>query len=170
MAWWPNALYDTCSLITIDKILQIKPDLESHFVGITALEVSFTVDQLQSSVVSRMQARTRIVELPLTEQLTKILEGVQLSIALAEVDILIYATALSNKLVVVTGDKRLAKALQQQGAKVGNVAMILKSLVSSRKLKRSECISLLVELAKGNEFLLGKPDPKWADLKGYKFP
>ncbi len=41
MSWWSNALYDTCSLITLDKMFLDHPEMEDHFQGIMALEASF---------------------------------------------------------------------------------------------------------------------------------
>lgn len=170
MAWWPNAVYDTCSLITIDKLLQIDADLGQHFVGITALEVSFTIEQMREEIAARMNVLAAKVEMPSPERLIEIFREAQLSKALAEVDRLVYATAVAGNLAVVTGDKRLAKALNARGVTVGNVAMILKTLVMSRKLKRTRCTEMLLGLAERKDFLLGKPDPKWSDLEGYSFP
>jgi hypothetical protein len=47
MPWWNNALYDTCSLITLDKMLLDYPEMEQHFQGILTLEASFWTDQLR---------------------------------------------------------------------------------------------------------------------------
>ncbi len=31
MSWWETALYDTCSLITLDKLYQERPSLSQFF-------------------------------------------------------------------------------------------------------------------------------------------
>jgi len=51
MPWWDNALYDTCSLITLDKLLLDHPELAHHFRHVVALEASFSADQLRETVV-----------------------------------------------------------------------------------------------------------------------
>jgi len=41
MPWWDNALYDTCSLITLDKLLLDHPELAHYSRHVVALEASF---------------------------------------------------------------------------------------------------------------------------------
>ena len=54
MTWWKKALYDTCSLITLDKLLLERAALVRHFPkSILALEKSFTVDQLRKDAAPR---------------------------------------------------------------------------------------------------------------------
>ena len=81
--------------------------------------------------------------------------------ALAQVDLLVSATTVAGSLGVMSRDKRLGEALKQQGVTVGDVATILKALVTSPTVKRAKCVELLVELAKQHAFPLGNPDPKW---------
>lgn len=40
MPWWNKALYDTCSLITLDKILLAHPELEHLVQDILTLAAS----------------------------------------------------------------------------------------------------------------------------------
>lgn len=61
MSWWKAALYDTCSLITLDKLLQDRPSLSRWFPKkVLALEVSLSEDQMYAETAERMK---RIVEL-----------------------------------------------------------------------------------------------------------
>lgn len=50
MSWWQTAIYDTCALITLDTLLQIRPPLARHFPQpVPALEVSFSRDQMRET-------------------------------------------------------------------------------------------------------------------------
>ncbi len=55
MPWWDNALYDTCSLITLDKLLLDHPELAHYFRHVVALEASFSADQLREATAQRMR-------------------------------------------------------------------------------------------------------------------
>ncbi len=170
MPWWRDALYDTCSLITLDKLFQIDGKLVRRFGPIAALEVSFSADQMRAAVRSRMRRRVGMLDLPSPENLAAVLRKATLSKALAEVDRLVYATAVSANCTVVTGDRHLGKALKQVGATVGDVAMILRAMVRAQTLRRVRCVELLKALADRNDYLLGKADPSWSDLERHRFP
>ena len=171
MGWWKRSLYDTCSLITLDKSFLERATLSRHFPkGILALEKSFSVDQLRPATARRMRRRVTLQQLPPTAELAAVLESVMLSSALAEVDKLIYATAVHFNLSVVTGDRRLGRALRDAGLQVMDIASILRDLVHSKKLSQAGCERLLVGLARRNDLLLGVPSPTWKDLTDHKFP
>ena len=171
MSWWKTALYDTCSLITLDKLLLERAALARHFsTSIMALEESFTVDQLREETAKRMRTRVTMCPLPTPAQLASLLASPRLSKALAQVDRLVYATAVQGRLAVVTADTRLAKALRAKKIRVGNTALILQELVFTKKLSETGCEKLLVGLASHKDYLLGTPTPCWADLRDYSFP
>ncbi|MGQ4808527.1 hypothetical protein NKDENANG_01910 [Candidatus Entotheonellaceae bacterium PAL068K] len=71
MSWWINALYDTCSLITLDKMFLDHPEMEDHFQGMMALEASFRVDQLRQDTAARMQPRVTGLDIPAAPDLFK---------------------------------------------------------------------------------------------------
>jgi hypothetical protein len=74
MSWWKTALYDTCSIITLDKLFLERASLARHFpTSIAALEESFTADQLREETAERMRQRVTICPLPPTANLTSIL-------------------------------------------------------------------------------------------------
>jgi len=75
-----------------------------------------------------MQSRVDYLDMPDVPELTRILATAQLSKALAQVDIFIYARAVHYQYKVITGDKRLAQALVRERLRVGNVALILNTL------------------------------------------
>lgn len=171
MSWWKTALYDTCSLITLDKLLLERAALVRHFsTSIMALEESFTADQVREETAKRMRARVTMCPLPTPAQLASLLALSKLSRALAQVDRLVYATAVQGRLSVVTADTRLAKALRAKRIRVGNMALILQELVFTKKLSETGCDKLLLGLASRNDYLLGTPTPCWADLRDYSFP
>jgi len=171
MSWWKTALHDTCSIITLDKLLLERPGLVRHFpTSIAALEESFAADQLRDDTIERMRERMTICPLPPTTELTNILASASLSKRLADVDTLVYASAIHHKLAVVTADKLLAKAVQAQRLQVTNIAIVLRELVVAGKLTKKGCEKLLIGLAARKDFLLGTPTPKWADLRDYEFP
>lgn len=171
MSWWKTALYDTCSIITLDKLLLERASLARHFpTSITALDESFTADQLKEETAERMRERVTLCSLPPTAELTSILTSTNLSKRLAAVDKFVYATAVHHQLAVVTGDKLLAKTVRTQGLHVGNVAIVLRELVVATKLTPKGCEKLLVGLAARKDLLLGTPTPTWGDLRDYSFP
>jgi predicted nuclease of predicted toxin-antitoxin system len=171
MSWWKAALYDTCSLITLDKLLQDRPSLSRWFPKkFLALEVSLSAEQMYEETAERLKEIVEICPLPTPTELAGLLSSAGLSKALADVDKLVFATAVHSDLVVVTGDKRLAKAVQQRGLEVGNIALILQELVTTKKLKSSAVEKMLQDLADRKDYLLGIPKPTWNDLKDYTFP
>src|ERR1035441_617388 len=122
MNWWTTALYDTCSLITLDKLLLERPSLARQFPsGFLALDESFMADQMRAETVERMRGRATTQVLPPPAELADLLRKARLSRALAAVDTLVYATAVHGRLTVVTADKRLAHAIQAKGLRVGNI-------------------------------------------------
>ncbi len=171
MPWWNRALYDTCSLITLDKLFLDHPEMERHFQGMLALEASFGADQLRQETAARLQPHVTCVEGPVASDLGRILTATRLSKALAHVDKLVFATAVHQGLTVVTGDKRLARAVAQAGQHVGNVALALKALVIGREVSEATCNALLAHLVQRREYLLSPDRPQtWATLRHYTFP
>jgi uncharacterized lipoprotein YbaY len=172
MSWWKTALYDTCSIITLDKLLLERAGVARHFpTSIAALEESFTMaDQLREETAERMRKRVTICALPTAAELKVILSSVTLSKALSEVDKLVFATAVHHELAAVTADKRLAKALRAKGRHVANMAIVLRELVEAGKLTKKGCEKLLIGLAARKDLLLGTPEPTWADLRDHVFP
>jgi hypothetical protein len=135
MPWWTNALYDTCSLITLDKILLDHPEIEAHVQPILSIEPCFQADQLRQE------------------------------------DTFIYATAVHYQYTVITGDKRLAQALVRECLRVGNVALMLKTLVSNQVVSETACNAILADLVTRHDFIL-PPNrlQTWATLRRYTFP
>jgi len=171
MIWWKRALYDTCSLITLDKLLLERAALVRHFPkSILALEESFSADQLRKATARRMKGRVTIHELPTTTELTRILSSAGLPEGLAEVDTLVYATAVHYGLSVVTADRQLGRVIRDARLQVANMALILRDLVHARKLTVSGCERLLQGLTDRNDLVLGTPSPTWAELEKHKFP
>lgn len=171
MSWWKTALYDTCSLITLDKLLQERASLSSLFPNtILGLEESFSAEQMWQDIAARIKPHVVICSLPPPTELARLLSSPSLSKALSEVDKLVFATAVHFGYGVVTGDKPLAKALQKRRVAVGNMALILQELVKTRKLKSSVAEGLLQGLAGRKDYVLGIPNPTWDDLKNYVFP
>lgn len=171
MSWWKTAIYDTCSLITLDKLLQERHTLSRYFPKkVLALEVSLSADQMNSETADRMRELVEICPPPPLTELANLLSSSGLPKSLSDVDKVIFASAVHSDLAVVTGDKRLAKAVRRRGLDVGNMATILLELVQSKKLKSSSVEELLQGLADRKDYLLGKPNPTWNDLKNYTFP
>jgi len=148
MSWWKTAIYDTCSLITLDKLFQDHPTLSRWFPKeALAIEAGLSADQMYPDTAKRVKRFVSLCELPDPRELASLLSSAGLSKAMSDVDKLVFATAVHLGLPVVTGDKRLAKAIQQRGLLVGNVAMILQQLVKTKKLKASFVTQLLQALA-----------------------
>lgn len=166
-----TALYDTCSIITLDKLILERPAFARFFPKkLLALEKSFSADQLRQETVERMQDRVTHHDLPPTGDLATLLSSAALSSALSDVDTLIYATAAHFGLPVVTGDRVLGRAVRDAGLHVGNMAMIMRELVYQGRLAETGCEKLLEALADRNELLLGAASTTWADLERHSFP
>jgi rRNA maturation endonuclease Nob1 len=134
MTWWKTAIYDTCSLITLDKLLQQRRSLSRYFPKkVLALEVSLSADQMYEETAERMSKLVEIPQPPPLTELANLLSSSGLPKSLSDVDKLVFATAVHHELPVVTGDIRLAKAVRKRGLDVGNMALILKELVQSKK-------------------------------------
>jgi hypothetical protein len=171
MSWWKKAIYDTCSLITLDKLLQERRSLSRYFPKkLLALEVSLSADQMYEETAERMGELVEICQPPPLTELANLLSSSGLPKSLSDVDKLVFATAVHSELAVVTGDIRLAKAVRKRGQDVGNMALILQELVQTKKLKSSVVEALLQGLADRKDYLLGMPSPTWSDLKEYTFP
>lgn len=171
MPWWDNALYDTCSLITLDKLLLDHAELAHYFRHVVALEASFSADQLRETTAQRMRQRVTLSAMPRASDVARILATAGLPRALADVDRLVYATAVHQRMTVVTGDIRLARALTRHGQYVGNMALILKTLVTTHGLAITACDAILADLVKRHDFLLPADAPQtWATLQSYAFP
>lgn len=171
MSWWSDAIYDTCSLITLDKILLDHPEMEYHFQGIRAIEASFWADQLRRDVAARMWPRATRLDAPATPKLTDILTQARLPKSLTQTDKLLFATAIHHGLTAITGDKDLAKAVIRKGLRAGNLALVLKTLVTNRKLSEAECNAILADLAKRHDYILPQRHPQtWETLQHYTFP
>lgn len=171
MSWWKTAIYDTCSLITLDKLLQERRSISRYFPKkILALEVSLSADQMYEETAERMRELVDICDPPPPIELASLLSSASLPKSLSYVDKLVFATAVHTELAVVTGDIRLAKVIHKQRLEVGNMALILKQLVQTEKLKSAVAELLLKDLADRKDYLLGIPNPTWNDLKDYTFP
>src|SRR5262245_3216093 len=122
MSWWKTAIYDTCSLITLDKLLQERRSLSRYFPKkLLALEVSLSADQMYEETAERMSEIVEICEPPPLTELANLLSSSGLPKSLSDVDKLVYATAVHAELAVVTGDIGLAKAVRKRGVDVGNM-------------------------------------------------
>ena len=171
MSWWKTALYDTCSLVTLDKLLQGKPSPSRWFPkAVLALEVSISEEQMLEETAERMKQRIKPCALPSRAVLSKLLKSTALSNTLSDAEKLVFATAVHGGLAVVTGNKALGKAIQQHGLKVGDIAIILQELVKSRKVQSSVAEMMVQGLVVRNVCLLRTPSPTWDHLKNHRFP
>ena len=128
MDWWNQAVFDTCSVITLDKIRQIDPKIGKCFPKtIRVIDATFAEDQLREDTVNRMRP-------------------------------------------VVTADRQLGKAIKAVSLNVADMATLLRELVQNKKISRSACETLLAELAKRMDLILGTTTPSWNDLRSHSFP
>lgn len=171
MTWWKKALYDTCSLLTLDHLFPDHQFLGKLFPrSIRALEQSFDTSQLRPKTAVRIQARVSLCPLPPASTLQKLISSRRLPCSLAALDKLLFAAAVHNELSVVTASRQLAIVVQKKGLKVGCVATILRECVESKQLSRKSCESVLLAFGGRHNCLLGIPGPKWKDLREYEFP
>lgn len=167
MSWWPDALYDTCSIITVDKMLLDDPALARFFPSMATVEPCLAKDNLRVDVADRMRPRVTLVDMPDITEIIRLTAGLPKS--LSETDLVLYATAVQAQRAVVTGDTALAKALQKEKIAVGNIATIIKELVESARLTPADCDRILAALDARKDAIIPRPQT-WARLKSYKFP
>ena len=165
--WWHNALYDTCSIITVDKMLLDDPTLARFFPSMATVEPCLDKDNLRADVAGRMRPRVTLVEMPAIADILRLTAGLPKS--LSETDRVLYATSVHANRPVVTGDVALAKALQVAKIAVGNIATVIKELVHSRHLSPADCDRILAALDTRKDAVISRPQT-WARLKNYDFP
>lgn len=171
MSWWTTALYDTCSLITLDKLLLERPGLSRLFPKtVLALEESFSLGQMREVTAERLRGRVTLCPLPSPTDLTNLWSLSGLSKTHSDADRIVLACAVYSRIAVVTGDRRLAQAVHRRKLVAGNMALVLRELVETKKLAKRACEKVLLGLAIRHDYLLGIPNPMWGDLKDYSFP
>ena len=171
MSWWKTALYDTCSLLALDNLFQLRPSFSRYFPKrLLALSESFSAAQMRKDTAERIMVRATLCSLPPTNELLKLLSSADLPKPFSDVDKLVFATAVHSDFAVVTEDKRLATSVQERGLEVGSVVLILQELVETEKLKSTVVLKVLQGLADQKHFLLRTPNPTMDDLTGYSFP
>ncbi|MBM4320227.1 MAG: hypothetical protein FJ125_09755 [Deltaproteobacteria bacterium] len=169
--WWDDALFDTCSLITVDKVLAIEPVLAAHFSRQRCLEANLSGDQLRPDAAARVRQRATLVELPPLTELARHLGSPHQPSSCSRVDRLVYASSRHYCIPVVTADRQLALALAREGLLAGNITCALRDLVLARYLSETRVVELLRALVAAREHLL--PDsasPIWEALRTYSFP
>ena len=102
--------------------------------------------------------------------LAVIIQKNALSRKLANVDVMVFATAVHYQYPVITGDSNLAKAVKKIKQPVGNIALILKELLQNKLISEPLCQSILDDLAKRNDYILSIDDITCNALKKYQFP
>ncbi|QDV39276.1 hypothetical protein [Tautonia plasticadhaerens] len=170
MCWWTNALYDTCSLISLDYLLLEHPGVEPHFCGVRALEASFAAGQMRADAADRIRARATIVALPDPHNLAHIFCRYPPSVALSDMEKLLFAAAIHHETAVVTRDSRLARSIRDASLVVGNIAVILRELVTTEIVARIRCEAILQALVRRSDLMLGTHEPTWDDLEKHCFP
>ena len=99
MSWWKTAIYDTCSLITLDKLLEERRTLSRYFPKkVLALEVSLSADQMYEDTAERMKELVEICDPPPLTELASLLSS-GLPKSLSDVDKLVFATAVVTLIV-----------------------------------------------------------------------
>ena len=170
MSRWDQALFDTSSLITLDHLLLDRPSLAKHFSTVLAIEASFTLDSMIDERAARLRKLVRLIEVPSNREFDRATTAVRMPASLAKVDRMVLGVGIHHGLGVVTGDRRLARAVQQAGLDVLDMATALKELVESGSLTPKECEQVLVDLATREDFIIGTTAPTWDRLRKYRFP
>ncbi len=167
MHWWDSALYDTCSLITLDKMLIDDPALDCFFPDIRTIEECLSRDNLRKESADRIRPRVGIQDLPPAEELLRLASALSRSLSLA--DKAMFSTAVHYRATVVTADMNLARALVRRRIRVGSIALILKELLHSRRITHSRCDKILADLERRNDLIIGLPQTSLR-LQSYTFP
>ena len=170
--WWDDALWDTCSLITLDLLVQWDEGFRLRIGAPHYVPYSLSHDDLRPETAERLRTIVGAAVAP-PDPLTAIgiVRRAGLGPSVAEVDRAVFVTAVHHALNVVTADKQLARALVARGRQVASVAIILKELVAGSALTTQACDSALAYLVSQQEFLLPPDGPQgWAGLRNHRFP
>lgn len=171
MKGWHGALFDSCSLITLDKLIQVAPTLERQFpTGLAVINGALEMDRVKPETIVRLKPRIRFVEAVGAAVLSEVLERLKPPLGLSEVDRIVLATAVQNRMAVVTGDKKMALTVRREGGQVWNMALILKEFVQESLVSQTEVERILQELAGLNELLIHGGETTWKALSVYEFP
>lgn len=171
MTWWHTALFDSCSLITLDKMIQVSPGLERHFPpSVTVIKDSLEMDGVYPATISRLSERINRMDSIGGAVLENILAKIQVPLGLSQVDRIILANAIHFKMSVVTADRKMAITLRRLGTEVSNMALLLKGFVVEKFIDSREVERILQELANRGEILIHGSDLSWEALSQYEFP
>ncbi|MCC7493256.1 MAG: hypothetical protein IT204_12955 [Fimbriimonadaceae bacterium] len=159
-------------MITLDLLVQWDAGFREHVGAPRCVAVSLSDDNLRPDTAGRLTTLVGpVVEPPDLLTTVGFLRTADLPRAVAEVDRVVYVTAAHHRLAVVTADRKLARAIAARHQRVGNMALILKELVTSRAMAAAACDSALARLAAQQEFLLPPSGPQgWTGLRSYRFP
>ena len=141
-------------MLTLNKILLDHPEIEAYVQPILSIAPCFLAVQLQRETAARMRPYVICLDMPDALEWAQILATAQLSRALAQVDTFIYATAVRYRYRVITGDRRMVQALVRERLRVGNIALILKTLVSSQVISETAYNAILEDLVARRDFIL----------------
>lgn len=168
---WNRSLFDTCSLITLHKLLLERATLKRHFPKtIGALDESLSLRQMRPAIAKPLKKTVTVLSPPTTDQVKAIVNSRKLSPSFADIDTLFFATAVHFQLPVVTSNRPLGRSLDEEGLEVMNVPLVLRELVRAKALSRKSCDELLAGLAKRDCLILGSQPPTWAELEAHTFP
>src|SRR5947209_6676492 len=147
MSWWNEALYDTCSLVGLDAVLQDHAGVRPHFPAVLAVQASLAAGHVRKETAARIAQFARLCSLPPVKELSRILSLGRLPLALADVDRLVYATAVYHRHPVVTGDGSLAVALAKSRLRAGGLASVLKEMSQDGALSQADYAEIAAGLA-----------------------
>jgi hypothetical protein len=131
MRSWTDALYDTCSLAILGRILLDHPEECATFASVWGIAESLSPARMRPLTAARLRSTIQLCGLPSVSELTRILARASFPPAVAEVNRLTYAAAVYHRHHVVTADKILAAALVKARLEVGNPDVVLKGLVQA---------------------------------------
>lgn len=155
MSWWNEALYDTCSLVTLDAVLQDHAEARPHFPAILAVQASLAAGHVRKETAARIAQFARLCCLPPVKELKRILLTGRLPLGLADVDRLTYAAAVYHRHYVVTGDANLVIALTRANLRAGSLIGVLNELVVTGALSEPEHEEIVAGLAARKRFSVG---------------
>jgi hypothetical protein len=116
MTSWKHSLCDTCSLITLDKILLVRASLGRHFPkSLLALRRSLLSDQMHSSTAKRIEKRVAIQPLPSPHEIADVISSEELPQLVTCAESYVLATAIHFRLPVITSSRHLGKCVQRAG-------------------------------------------------------
>lgn len=140
---WKKSLFDTCSLVAVDRLLRGRHGLSRHLPKrIRSLDESLQPAQLSSETAERLRKRTDLLSAPSPQAFIRILRDAKFTAAASDYERQMFAAAVHHDLPVVTGERELSEELRNYGREAASFVGVLWTLASTGQITQPQCVSM----------------------------